>query len=55
MAGIIIDKEGRYVLVQGLLFGVETTIVGVYALNNAQVAFWNKIILLMKEIKDMHI
>lgn len=40
---------------QGLLLGIETTIVRVYAPNGAQVVFWNNIVLLTKEMMDRNI
>lgn len=43
----IIDQEGRYVILQGLLGQQQLKIVGIYTPNRQQQIFWNDLKLLL--------
>lgn len=39
---VVLDKEGRYVLLQGKLNAIRIRIIGAYAPNKIQTPFWGR-------------
>lgn len=51
----MLDKEGRYVVLQGFLLGIEMIIVAVYAPNKKRTQFWNNICSIVKDINGKQV